>query len=252
MRAIRNVLLPVLAVGIAASVRLPNQMVPRIRCSPEVREGSRFYCSASLGYPPETADYMWAADGDCAADRPSGQAILLTTPARSVSLACTLRLTVRDMSSGRLVGAPAELTIPIQKSTDAQVEPPENQAPLRPQPPGKAADKKLPQAGVRLEILTWPDWSERELADGAPVQGRAVGTDLNLYKVAVYSLTVTGWSLQGVTAIDPTTGKWNVVARFASSYAAILVKQSFDPEPSLPILPHAGKDIIELKTYNQN
>jgi len=245
---VRSVVLVGLIVGILATFRLSNRMHPRISCSKEVQEGRTFYCSADLEYPPDKPYYVWTVDEGCSPvpyARLVGQTIQLQTPAPSLSHTCQVRVIVYDSQANRHLVGTKDLLIPIGKSTDSPA-PVTTLSSASPVPLPAPGVKKEPAAKLEKNI-TWPDWTEHALADDAPVQGRATGADLSSYKVAVYTLMGGGWYLQGVAVIDATTGKWTVIARFGSAYAALLVKNSFDPESSVKTLPSKSQDIVDLK-----
>jgi hypothetical protein len=98
-----------------------------------------------------------------------------------------------------------------------------------------------------LDVDAWPDPKQYPFVDDAPIQGRVITADPGNYRVVVYALTTGGWSLQGVTAIDSSTGKWLQLARLGPAYAAMLVRNSFVPEPHLKSLPPRGEDIFDVK-----
>src|ERR1035437_6839849 len=144
--ALRNTVLPVMTLALAGLVRLPNQLAPRIQCSPNVHEGEKFFCSVTLEYPPDLPEYFWEKDsGDCNAETWSGQTLQLTTPLPSQSTECRLRATVRDAATGQIAG-PAEFSVNVQRldnpapppmpspSTSPQVEPARPAASAEPAP----------------------------------------------------------------------------------------------------------------------
>ncbi len=247
--AFRNAVLPIMALAVAAVVRLPNQLAPRIECSPNVHEGEKFYCSVELEYPPDLPEYSWEREsGDCDSDVWNGQTIQLATPLPAKSGECRLHAIVRDTGAGQIAG-PAEYSVIIQKLDIAA--PAMTQKPLAAATPQPVITRPVRVTELQPQLLSFdpPDETLRAHADSAVVQGRAKGSNLGAYIVAFYTRTTAGWSLQEeAVAIDPTTGKWEIKARFGDGYAAVLARKRFNPEPSLRSLPRRGGDIVDVKT----
>ena len=247
--AFRNAVLPVITLTVAAVVRLPNQLAPRIQCSPDVHEGEKFFCSVDLEYPPDLPEFSWAKEsGDCDADNWSGQTIQLTAPLPAQTGECRLRSIVRDNSTGLVAGA-AEFSVAIQKSA--------NPMPMgvlrRASPPSQIAvtrPARNAEPEPRLLGFDPPDEKQRAYADTAVVQGEVSGTNLGAYIVAFYTRTPAGWSLQKVAGINTGSKRWEAIARFGTAYAAVLARKPFTPEPSLQSLPRPGDGVIEVRMSN--
>lgn len=245
--AIRNTVLPLLALAIAATVHLPKRLTPQIQCSPNVQEGQTYWCSVNLAYPPDQPDYSWTVDGGCQAKTWSGQTIQLeAVPGKGSE--CRVNAIVRDGPNGPIVGKPNEerIEVPTITGLDATQS-------LGSTPPQIGAGRlsRPPESLPRLLSFDSPDEKLRAHADSAVVQGQVDGLNLGAYIIAFYTQTPAGWSLQqGPVTIDPATRMWEVKTHFGSAYAAVLARKSFRPEPSLQSLPRRGNGVIDVKASN--
>jgi len=83
-----------------------------------------------------------------------------------------------------------------------------------------------------------------------PISGLAKGVKFEKFKVVVYAYAVGTWYVQPTVAAPLTdidnSGKWETDTHLGSSYAALLVKQSFKPPATLSSLPIAQGEIAAM------
>lgn len=251
---LRSLLLAGLVVGAAAVYFVSRRMVPGIQCSGEPEEGQSFYCTATLDYPPAEPRFSWAVDGECAPDRLTGQTIRLSTPIRTQGHSCVIHLAVYERTQGDGLLATMRTERPIRKTTASILSgtaPLAGTATVPQKPPRFPGYPVLETAAGKIQLTSLPDRSQQGI-DGAAVQGNASGKDLAHYKVAVYALIENRWQLQGASMINLETGKWDVVSGFGNSYAALLVKDSFETRATMRAIPPVGGEIIDLAVKKSN
>jgi hypothetical protein len=83
-----------------------------------------------------------------------------------------------------------------------------------------------------------------------PISGRVRGVDFATHKVVVYVFAGDRWWVQP-TAANPltdidATGNWETDTHLGSSYAALLVRQSFRPSATIEALPSVQGDVIAV------
>ena len=249
------VILPALLTGFGyweACHKSPS--APEISCtSKSIYEGESVGCRGTLAYPLDGTVFRWVIKGQCNADPATepakrvGPAIRVVAPIPSRDPSCTLVLQVEDPASHVVGQASYEIAV-IQSPS-----PPKHVTPGAPLPGPKTPSTSLarppvaaPVAAPALAVWNWPNWADHTLADEAPVQGTVHDVGKASYKVAIYTLTGAGWSLQGTTEPDR-QGKWMQPARFGSSYLAVLGSSSWTPEPKLSRTPKIGNGIIAVQ-----
>ena len=195
----------------------PTDRLRQVGC----RGGKHSTLRRRHGLPRHQPRFEWIVDGECLPESSSEQTIRLTTLAPSQNHACQLHLRVYDSSTNRMAGEKSALISITKTAAVRSVTPPDVPPVLVPVPPDKQGSRAM------LLVDAWPVIDPR--ADGAPIEGKVKGVEFKRHRVALYTWTGDGWSLQDMKPIDQTTGGWSGVAKFGSSYAALLVTDSFTP-----------------------
>ncbi len=82
-----------------------------------------------------------------------------------------------------------------------------------------------------------------------PISGTIMGVDFNKHKVVIYTFSGDAWWVQPTVA-NPFTdinesGKLETDTHLGHSYAALLVKPSFQPPSTTDRLPEVGADVVK-------
>ena len=84
-----------------------------------------------------------------------------------------------------------------------------------------------------------------------PISGTVRGVDFAKYEVVVYAFAGGTWWVQPTVASPLTEidekGNWQTITHLGSSYAVLLVSQSYKPPANTTDVPHAGGDVFAVK-----
>jgi hypothetical protein len=85
----------------------------------------------------------------------------------------------------------------------------------------------------------------------APIGGTAAGVDFSKHKVVIYAFAGGTWWVQPTTASPLTKvdarGNWQTITHLGSTYAAMLVKQSYRPTATTDEVPQVGEEVLAVK-----
>ena len=100
-----------------------------------------------------------------------------------------------------------------------------------------------------IKLTTIPPAGEGDPDKTHLIGGIAHAQDLSDCKVVVYAHTNT-WYVQPTTANPYTAigsgGNWKTSTHPGTEYAALLVKSTFKPEPTMDALPSVGGDVLAV------
>lgn len=85
----------------------------------------------------------------------------------------------------------------------------------------------------------------------SPIEGTAGGVDFSKHMVVIYAFAGGTWWVQPTTASPLTRidarGKWQTITHLGSTYAALLVKQSYKPAATSDGVPQVGDEVVAIK-----
>ncbi|MDP9052100.1 MAG: hypothetical protein M3O31_15470 [Acidobacteriota bacterium] len=125
---------------------------------------------------------------------------------------------------------------------------------LAPQPHhqllGQVPDQDKTNGSETISITGVPHSGQGGPEATEPISGLAKGVKVTKFKVVVYAYAGGTWWVQPTVAAPLTdidnAGNWETDTHLGSSYAALLVKQSFKPAATLSALPTAHGEIIAV------
>lgn len=104
-------------------------------------------------------------------------------------------------------------------------------------------------AGPTIKLTTIPPAGEGDPNKTHLIGGVAHSNNLSDCKVVVYAHTNT-WYVQPTTAnpytVIGSSGNWKTSTHPGAEYAALLVKPSFKPEPTVDALPPVSGDVLAV------
>jgi hypothetical protein len=116
--------------------------------------------------------------------------------------------------------------------------------------PVHASGQVTPSAKLSIAVTEAPHAGKGGPDQTEPISGEVRGVDYGTHKVVIYAFGGGTWYVQPTVAVPLTdidqSGRWQTITHLGSTYAALLVNQSYKPPAIMTTVPRVGADVLAV------